>query len=223
MIMQDELLYPGQLDDEAALLRSLLRRPPWLPYGDDVKEDTATRTLFRRFRPGQAPHALSPELRGAVWERVWAQGTGIPEALRDDEASLSRAVDHAALVLHLLARGPAARPNGLDFGAACRRAVLSDTRFVRLMGTPQPLRLEALSRVMQRLERTGAPLRWFANETEQYSRSWNVRHTSTDEVWPMLNFLFGYDPDPSIARWATGFFRTVEPEPEAAAPTIETL
>ena len=173
------------------------------------------RALFRRYRPGTAPHALSPELRGAVWERA----AFFPDAIKDDEIERVRAVDHAALVLHLLARGPVANPNGLDFGAACRGGGLSDVRFARLMGTPQPRRLEALSRVMQRLEKASTPLRWVVdkedNERQSFSR--NAYDTRTDEIWPFLNFLFGYDPDRSIARWAAGFFGTKDADDEAAS------
>jgi len=212
--MIDTPLSYDDLDAEAVFLRPLLRRPPWRTYGD--KEDTGIHALFRRYRPGTAPHTLSPELRGAVWG-----GTAfVPDALKDNDAGLIRAVDHAALVLHLLARGPAASPNGLDFGKGCSKAGLSDTRFTRLMGTPQPRRLEALSRVMQRLEKAGTPLRWVAEDAEMQSRPWNAHLPSTDEVWPMLNFLFGYEPDPSIARWAAGFFGTRDAE--ATEPAVVT-
>ena len=210
--MDQRPLSRDELDAEAAFMRPLLRRPPWHRDGD--REDTGVRALFRRYRPGTAPHALSPELRGAVWERA----SFFPDAIGDDEALRSRAVDHAAFMLHLLARGPGGSAKGLDLGAACRRGGLTDTRFARLMGTPPPRRLEALSRVMQRLEKAGMPLHWVAEEAERQSRPWNAHLPSKDEVWPLLNFLFGYNPpDRSIARWADGFFRTSDTNDETDA------
>ena len=227
--MYQRPLSRDELDAEAVFMRPLLRRPPWHRDGD--QEDTGVRALFRRYRPGTAPHALSPELRGAVWERA----SFFPDAIGDDEALRSRAVDHAAFMLHLLARGPAnSAANGFDFGAAClmpradrkKNRPLTDARFTRLMGTPRPQRLEALSRVMQRLEKASVPLCWAVNaeDKKRQSFSWNASLRSTDEVWPLLNFLFGYDPpDRSIARWAAGFFGTrggaddVTDEPTAAA------
>lgn len=210
-----ERLSNDVLDAEAAFLRPLLCRPPWhrpAGLGDCdhrhvTKEqlDTGTRALFRRYRPGLPPHGLTPELRGAVWQRA----SFFPDALAT-ETDRVRAVDHAALVLHLLARGPAASPDGVDLGTACRKAGLTDARFTRLMGTPQPQRLQTLSRLMQRLGQAGTPVRWVVPNADgrEQSRPWTLRDTRTDEVLPVLTFLFGYEADPVVARWAKGFFGT---------------
>ena len=222
--MNERPLSSAEIDDEARFLRPLLRRPPWISFRSgnrEEREDTTIRTLFKRYRPGRAPHNVSLEMQAMVWQHDAIKTEFIPEALKADETALIRAVQHAALVLHLLARGPVASPNGLDFGRGCREGGLSDERFARLMGTPKANRLEAISRVMQRLERAGKPLHWLAEDREKYSTHWNARRTDTDEVWSMLNFLFGYNPNRSITRWAAGFFR-VEDAGETATDTAET-
>jgi hypothetical protein len=59
-------------------------------------------------------------------------------------------------------------------------------------------------------------LHWATEDPDRQSHPWNTHLPSTDEVWPLLNFLFGYDPEASIARWAAGFFGSGDSETPAS-------
>jgi hypothetical protein len=212
------LLSSSDIDRLALTVRPLLADPPWQMRGSD-RVDTGVQAAFRRYRPGAAPHVVPPELSGEVWRRAW-----FPDEVSESDRLAS--VERAALVLHLLARNP--QRASRDLGAACHKAGLTDRRFVRLMGTPHSARLESLSRLMQRLNAGGIGLRW-ASAKPAEGADLNARSTRrsagdtrTDEVWPLLAFLFGYDADRSVARWAAGFFGSNQAEADEAEPAAQT-
>lgn len=199
-----------EFDAEVALVRHLISERPWTRSGDD---DRALRAAFRRWTTADAEP--TPLMLAPLWQRVPAGGwRGLPEP------GLDRAVHHAALVLHLLALGLDPDDKGTpttNLGAAARAAGVAEGRFVRLVNTPAPARLETLGRLFRRFRQQNVHLRLTASAPEEgggdrRSTRSTLRDTRHDDLAALLAFLFTDAPKPAVSRWAAGYYRTESSE-----------
>lgn len=212
----------SDFDSEVALVRHLAHTVPWKYNGDD---DRALRAAFRRWTT--ADGEPSPLMLAPLWQRVPASGwRGL------DEPSVDRAVHHAALVLHLLALGLDADAQGVptyNLGAAAKAAGVAEGRFVRLVNTPAPARLETLGRLFRRFRQQNVHLLLTAGKPDDGSidgRSTRatLRDSRRDDLAALLAFLFTSTPKPAVSRWAAGYYR-IEPDlsnTEASAASLTT-
>lgn len=196
-----------EFDAEVALVRDLVHERPWTRTGDD---DRALRAAFRRWTIAAGeptPLMLAPLWRHRAVQNGWHDL---------DEPGLDRAVHHAALVLHLLALGidgdaPGAPTTNL--GAAAKTAGVAEGRFVRIVNTPAPARLETLRRLFRRIRQENVHLRLTADkpadgETDRRSTRATLRDGRYDDLAALLAFLFTDAPKPAVSRWAAGYYRT---------------
>ena len=194
-----------EFDAEVALVRYLVHDRPWARTGDD---DRALRAAFRRWTT--ADGEPTPLMLAPLWQHVPSDGwRGL------DEPGVDRAVHHAALVLHLLALGLDADAPGVpatNLGAAAKAAGVAEGRFVRIVNTPAPARLETLGRLFRRFRQQNVHLRLTADkpeedETDRRSTRATLRDSRYDDLAALLAFLFTDTPKPAVSRWAAGYYR----------------
>jgi len=197
--------YP-EFDAELALVRHLLKELPWQRGGN---EERGLRSEFRHWTV--ADHEPSPIMLASLWMRVPGDGwNGL------SDTGLDRAVHHAALLLHLLAVGvqpPHEKPPEINLGTAAKLAGVKEGRFTRLVSTPGPARLAAVSRLFRQLRQKNIfyKLTWPApgdGERDRRSTRRTLRDGRVDDLAAILVFLFSDDPKPAISRWAAGYYRT---------------
>lgn len=199
-----------EFDPEVALVRYLARDVPWRRA--DGSEDRGLRATFRRW--AAADGDPTPLMLAPLWQRIPAAGwEGLPAS------SVDRAVHHAALVLHLVALGEGGSGKPVDnLGAAAKAADVAEGRFVRLVNSPAPARLEALARLFRQFARKGVPYRVAAPKpaeeeataeggADRRSTLATLRDTRRDDLAALLAFLFTDDPGPAASRWAAGYYR----------------
>lgn len=200
----------NQFDEEVRLVRYLIEPPPWKRSGRE-DEDRGLRAVYRRWsasggdltapavadRTGPSPEMVAP---------LWLRNPRQPEGWSDTD--LQRAVDHAAMVLHLIALGADGGAPATSLGAACHRAGVSDKRFIRLMHTPRSARLEALARLFRRLRAANVPVRFASSEQDRRSSRRTLRNLQHDDLAAFLAFLFTDESEDAIARWAAAYYRT---------------
>lgn len=192
-----------RLRQEAAMLRRLVERPPWIKQREPHDVDTATRAAFRRWAPADVePSVLMIQ---AVWDRL-----GCETWLRElPEEQQRHTASRLARALHLFALAPEEGPACSSFGAACafqppksKAPIISHGRFARLVNPPPDVqrRIETLSRAFR------------------YFRQKGVR-VKPDDAENLLAFLFTDDSKPVVARWANDYFgrpADAEPSPESS-------
>ena len=201
-----------RIETEAAVLRSLMSRPPWVEHrGDETDENTGVRAAFRRWAPGSGPP--TPEMERAVHERI-REDSAFRTDLNEDEQDAG--VARLAAVVHLVAlgwRSDGPREAG-SVGKACvgpepkKKVLVSNTRFSRLLTAPPDpvLRVEALGRAFRQFKKAKL-------------------NVAPDDAKNLLRFLFSAEPEETVRRWANDYFRITTPgepaegsdEPEPAA------
>lgn len=213
--MDQPLLYLPQ--DTLRTVRTLVRHVPWRAH---EKEDRGLRARYARWNPSGS--ALpGPSLLGPLWRFVPDKGG------EDVTAEMSRAVEWAGIVLHLIAVGPEAaeeKVSGPNLGRALQRAGMKEARFVRLMHAPLHVRLESLSRTFRFLKRQGvaySPVLFSGTaESEGSGYLHPIKDSRSDDLAALLTFLFISDATPAIARWSQGYFQPVsEVTPESIVQT----
>jgi hypothetical protein len=119
-------------------------------------------------------------------------------------------------VLHLLALGLDTDGEGqstFNLGAAAKAAGVAEGRFVRLVNTPAPARLETMGRLFRRFRSRNVLLHLTAGkpsdgEMDRRSTHATLRDSRRDDLAALLAFLFTVDPKPAVSRWAAGYYRT---------------
>jgi hypothetical protein len=153
------------------------------------------RATFRRWHPTLQNQAPSTEMRSEIW--IWVGPPGVPADTEAEAGSLSprqlATIDHAAVAVSLMAIAGDHEGNGKPIGAALQECDLSDLRLMRLLTTPAWGRLEALIRIMKRIDAAGKPIAW-----------------TTAEARRIHDFLFGNEDQfrRAVNEWASDFFRT---------------
>lgn len=210
-------------DAEVALVRHLVHDRPWVrPGGED---DRALRAAFRRW--STADGEPTPLMLAPLWQHPAVCNNWHDLA----EPDLDRAVHHAAFVLHLLALGLDPDDSGTpatNLGAAAKAAGVAEGRFVRLVNTPAPARLETLGRLFRRFRQQNVHLHLTSgkpdeNEPDRRSTRATLRDLRRDDLAALLAFLFTDDPKRAVSRWAAGYYRmesTTESLADASADAL---
>ena len=196
-LLRGPVLY-GRIETEAAVLWSLMGRPPWVEQrGDETDENTSVRAAFRRWAPGSGPP--TPDMEQVVHERI-RQDSPFRTGLNEDEQDAG--VARLAAVVHLVAlgwRSDGPREMG-SIGKACagaepqKKVLISNTRFSRLLTAPPDpvLRVEALGRAFRQFK------------TSKLS-------VAPGDAGNLLRFLFSAEPEETVRRWANDYFRITTP------------
>lgn len=155
------------------------------------------RAAFRGWRPDVSKQPTQ-EMRDYVWGWLGTpdiapqeEGESTDVAIKSVSRKAMELVDRAAVLVALRAVAGDHLASPMTLGAALQKVNLHDTRLMRLLSTPGPMRLEALQRALRLIDREGQAINW-----------------SRYEVGNIFNFLFGKEAQArrSANQWAADFF-----------------